>query len=583
VVPTLAALLLAAPAPAGGQVRVRLSGQIETNGGLDTQRIGGRTLETTTLGSRYAPALEGFVWDPRFLTFSLSGSYADQETTLPDAEQSVVQQEPYRLRLTFFSQAPHSFEIGAGRSVSDNLFSGRLGDVPTRTTTETQEFAWRYRGGVLPETSLEFRRQATESETPDLRTRETRSTLTLRARKTLGRSQPTLSYTLEQVEHQGPPEAVFVEGDGLSHELRYEDRIRVGERGLLTPLARLEVGEDRRESEVGLTLAGPLSTTLDGSATVRHAWQDLDGAATQVLSANGMLTRRLGPDLTVTGGLNGAAVSGEELTWNAGGFAGVSARPWPHLQTVGDYSLQLVGGDVPLSVGHRGHLGAVSTWVPRHTLTADYFVSVFEPGGDRPLFTSHEVAVGATSLLVPLTTLTLTAAADRQAGDGLQQGYRAALGAVVTPWVGTSVRARVDFDTVSRSGGDRPPARETRYGVEGGVDVSPFEWLTLSASARLGVAEIDGEDRSGRFDADAYRGGGSLSFRSFTMRAEGFVEREPIVQQERRGVRASLSYRFRIWTLTVDLERASVTTAGLDSERDRVFFRVTRPLDFSWP
>jgi hypothetical protein len=581
-VPAFIAAVVLGPASADGQLKVRVSGQAETNVGLDTQRIGNRTLETVTIGSRYTPALDGFVWDPRFVTFGLSGTYADQETTQPGAELGFVQREPYRLLLTFFSQAPHSFELRAARSTTDNTFTGTLGDQTTITSIDQQGVAWRYRGDArLPEASLELLRQATETETPDVLAEETRTTMTLRARKTLARSQPTGTYTMQMLDRRNL--ATFLEPDGLSHELRYDDQVRLGERALLSPLARVRVGDDTREAEGNLTLSGPLSTTLDASTSVRYAFEDRLGIEAQTLATTGVLTKRLGPALTVTSGVNGVLISAETSTWGAGAFTGASATPLPHLQAQADYALQLTGGDAPLSAGHRAHLGAISTYVPRHTFSADYFASLVDTGVGGDVFTSHGVTLGATSLAIPLTTVSSTVAGDIQDGGGRQQHYRAEAVAVVVPAAALSLRGRADIDTLRRAGGERPPAEETAYGIEAGIDLAALTWLTLSATGRLGLVAVDREDKRGTFRADAVRGAATVVLATLSFRTEGFMERDPIIDQERLGVRAALAYRFRVWTLGVDFERSAITTAGIDTGRDRLFFRVSRALDFSWP
>lgn len=575
---------LLAPSYAGGQGSVHLSGQVESNAGLDVLRIGGRAFETITHGNRYAPTLDGFVWDPRFLTFSLSGTYAEQGTTLPEGLLTVRQQEPYRLHLNFFPQAAHSFGIQASRSISDNLFTGAAGDTIAVTTSGTQELTWNYRGGGLaPETFFSLRRQLTENETPERTSEEARTTIALRARKSLEWSQPTVTYTAEILERDAVSAETLADAGGLSHELRYEDRIRIGDRAWLTPTAQYKVLENGQLADTNATLAGPLTAALDGSAGFRYSFQDQEEAVTHTVATNGILTTRFTSDVTLTSGLTASMVGGETSTWNTGGFAGLVAAPWPSLRTTGDYALQLTGGESPVSLSHRAHLGASSTIVPRHTLTADYFLNVFELGGTQPRFTSHSASLGVTSVLIPLTTLTGSVGADVQEGAGQQQASRASLGAVVTPVPFLSFRAQGEFDTRSASGGGRASEKETGLAAEAGMDASPLSWFSVGVTGRRGVRDVDREDKVGEFPSDALRGFATLNIATLSFRTEGFYENEPIADQLRQGFRGSASYRFRIWTVSVDFERAAVRTAGVDSERERVFFRLTRPLNFSWP
>lgn len=579
---TVIGALLAAPAPGKAQGQLRLTGQIESNVGLETLRVGDRTFETLTRGSRYAPMLEGFVWDPRLLRFSVGGSFADQDTSLPDGTLTISQTEPYRLRVDLLPQAPHSFSLGAFRTVSESLFTG-AGETLSVATTEGQEFTWTYRGDSRkPETALSLRRQTTEQETLARRSEEVRTALGLRARRALGRAQPTLIYTAELIERDEPLLGA-IDDRGLGHELRYEDRIRVGEGAFLTPTARYRVAGQIQLADASLLLTAPLGTTLDGSGGLRYSFQELAGAVTHVLGANGALTQRLGPDLTVTGGLLGTVVEAEGFTWSTGGFAGVSAAPWPHLQALGDYALQLTGGDLTQAVSHRAHLGAVSTAIPRHVATAHYFLNVFDPGGDQPRFTSQGATLGLTSHLIPLTTLTASAEGDLRQGAGREEVWRLGLEAIVTPVAFLSLRARGEAATRTAAGGGRRAERETALVGEVGVDASPAAWLTFGLSGRVGVRGVDREDKRGHFPTEALRGFAGVHVGALTVRAEGVLEDEPVAELARRGISGSLSYRFRVWTFTVEFLAASARSGGVGLERERVLFRLGRPLDFSWP
>ena len=581
----LTAMLLVAPPQAEGQVRVRLTGQIDNTAGLERLRVGHQTFETTTWGSRYTPNLDGFVWSPRFLNFSLGGTYANQDTSLPGGDLTFVQRDPYRLQFTLFPQATHSVTLGTSRTVTDNTFSGTVGDIMSRVTTDRQDFAWTFRGSpLLPETVLDLKRQTTENETPTALSEDTRTTITLRARKGFDRSQPALTYTVEVLDHSSSATLGPLDRGGVSHQLQYDDRVRLGDRAFLAPTAQFRIAPGLKTGNAGLTLAGPLSASLDGSTGLRYAVQDSGNVTTQTVATDGVLTKRFSSTATLTSGVTGSVVEGKGMAWGAGAFSGLAVQPLSHLRNAVDYGLQLTGGgDRPASVSQRAHLGAASTVVPRHTVTGDYYLNVFDTRGQQPSFMSHNASTGITSEVIPFTTLTGRYTVDLQESTGEQRTQRVSLGAFFTPFPALTLRAGGDFDTKATSGGNRAPTKETGLAAEAGIDAPLLNWLTFSLSGRRAIRDVEREDKVGKFVSETARGTVSVSFSTFQMRTEGFVEHEPIIDQSRQGIRGAVSYRFRVWTLAVDFERTMFNVAKVDTERERFLFRITRPLNFSWP
>ena len=572
---------------ARAQVQVNLTGRIETTGGVDRLRTGDSTAETLSWGTLYSPALDGFVWSPRFLVFSVAGTYADQSTQGPSASSESVFLDPYRIRLNFFPQSPHSFDIEGARSVVESTFSQTESSQFTTITTDRQGVAWNYRGSaLLPESSVALRRETVKTVGLGLDIEETRTSASLDLRKSFERSTPTVSYRLESVERNSQGESVqgLPEQD-LIHSLQYQDRVRIGEQGYLTPSLTYRGSEEDQSASGALGLTGPLSPTLDGGATMRYSIDDRAGSTTQSVTADGMVTKRLTPDLTVTGGANAGLVGSDGIDWFGGLFSGLSATPLPHLRTAADYGTQITGGTQRATVSHRGHLGGASTFFPRHTLTGDYYVNLFDRGGSADPFVSQSGSLGVTSLVIPRTTLTGTVGLDRQEGDGAQDGQLARLEASVIPTPSLTLRAAADYAHRSASGGGRAPTEETSYIGEGGIDASPLYWFTLSLSARRGVRQVQREDKSGDFAYESFRGQATVTFAALQGQVEGFLEREQVVNEVRHGVRGSLSYRFHIWSITLDFEQSVLTGHNVDTERSRVFLRITRPLSYSfgWP
>lgn len=573
---------------ARAQVQVRLTGQIETTGGVDRLRTGDTTEQTLSWGSLYTPTLDGFVWSPRFLVFSAAGTYADQSTQGSSASSESVLLDPYRIRLNFFPQAPHSFDIEGSRSVAESSFSQAGISLFTSVTTERQGVGWNYRGSeLLPESSLALRRETVKTDGPGLLIDETRMTVSLELRKSFERSTPTVNYRLESLErhHEGASEQSFPEQD-LTHFFQYQDRVRIGEQGFLTPNLTYRRSEIDQSVSASVGLAGPLSPTLEGGGTVRYtADQHVEDTTTQSITADGTLTKRLTPNYTLTGGANAGLVGSDGIDWFGGLFGGLSATPLPHLRTAADYGTQLTGGEQPLSVSHRGHLGASSTFFPRHTVTGDYYLNLFNRSGSDDQSVSQSGNLGVTSLVIPKTTLTGTVGLDLQEGDGTQDAQRARLEAVVTPVPPLALRAASEYTHRSTSGGGRVPTEETTYTGEGGIDVAPLYWLTLSLSGRRGTRQVEQEDKSGDFPTESYRGQATVRYAALLGQVEGFLEREPVLNETRHGLRGSLSYRFRIWNISLEFEQLVLTHTNLETERSRVFLRISRPLNYSfgWP
>lgn len=541
-------------------------------------------METGTRGSTYAPNLDGFVWNPRFLTFSGGGTFASQTVNVEDGTNEFVRRDPYRLRLNFFPQALNSFTVHAARATSQTTVKAGLVDTTSTSTSESQGFIWRYRGSpLLPETVLDFKRETTENDTSDVLSEERKTTIALRARKNFERANPVVGYTLEQLERVSPTtEGGGVGSAGVTHLFQYDDRVRVGERALLTPSAQYRLSPSGPDGTTALTIAGPLSTTLDGTGGIRHSFAATEATTTQTTAVNGALTKRFSPNLTLVGGLNGVLVNAEDMTWSGGGFSAVTATPLPQLRTATDYNLQLNGQESGVTVAHRGHAGILGTFIPRHTLTADYFLNVSDRGSDLPLFVGHSGALTVTSLLIPLTTLTGTYGVDVQEGDGRREGQTWKLGAAVTPLPIVSLRASGEYGLRSTSGGSHVATDETARAVEAGVDATPFLWLRFSVTGRHGEREIREETRLNEFVSDRLTGSADMSFGNLAIRGTGFLEQERIIELERKGFLGALTYRFRVWTITVDFERSSSNIASAETERQRFFFRITRPLDFTF-
>lgn len=572
------AILLLARAQAEAQAGVRLTGQIDQNFSTDVLRVGDQSFETISWGSRYMSDLSGFIWDPRFLTFSAGGGFGDQRTDFSQGESRTLTLEPYRLNLSLFPEAPHSFLVRASRSTSDSTFPG---DSFVDTTTDIQRFTWNYRGSpLLPETTLGFNRQAIETHQLETFSEETRTASSIRLRKSLDRAEPTFNYVAELVEFSGSPGTGPTEG--VRHRAQYDDRIRFGDKGLLLPLLEYQNEPTLQSGSGNLTLTTPLSPTLDSSASMRYAFLESGDVFTHATSGTGQLTKRFTPDLVLTTAANGALAAGDGTpAWSGGGSMGLSAAAFGHLRSVSDYALLVAGGDLPPTFTHRGHLGVESTILPRHTLGADYFLVVTDVSQGQPSLLSHSGTASLVSHLIRHTTLSATYAMDLQEGPGERERHSVEFAAEVIPHPSLSARGSGEFFTEESTGGGRTPLDETGFLAEAGVVLRALGWLELSLSGRQGVKEATREDRSGQFLLQGLTATASATLGTLLFNGEGFYERDQDLQQNRQGIRGSLSYRFRVWSLSADFEVSELTTQGVDIGRQRFAIRLFRPLDFT--
>ena len=579
--------LLAAADPAAGQTRMRLTGTAESNVAMDTVRVGDKKQETLAFGSRYSPVIDGQIWNSRFITFSLGANFSDQTTQAPNGNAMFTQFDPYRLQLSLFPSAPHSFALRAGRTITESTLGQGRDEILATTTSTNESLSWLFRGTPrLPELTVDLSRQSTESEAETGSFEETRTTLTLRTRKSLGWAEPTLTYAIERTESETSPTLAGIvpklEREGIGHQIQYDDRIRLAEKVVLSPVLSYRTSETGQAANAGMTLSGPLSATLDATGGLRYSFIETEGIAQQSVSADAVFTKRFAPGLTGTAGANAVMSVDEAVSWGAGTFAGMSYMPLPHLTTTADYGLQLTFGETA-TVSHRGHAGVISTYIPRHTLAADYFISLFDKGGEDPLFSSHGLPLLVTSLVVPRTTLTgsYDIGVETGAGEQHSQSVRAAASVRVRPALTTNVGGQVS--TRTSSGGARPPMEERSVVGDVGIDGAPFSWLTLSVTGAIGVRDVVQEDKVGKFVTERASASATFTRGRLGVRVEGFVEQEPLADYMRQGVRTDVAWQFRIWTIAVSYERSSIVTARTDSERDRFAVRITRPLSYQWP
>lgn len=282
------------------------------------------------------------------------------------------------------------------------------------------------------------------------------------------------------------------------------------------------------------------------------------------------------------GVVNGALAGGSGGdAWSGGGALAVTAAPFTHLRTQDDYALQVSGGAGPTTVTHRGHLNAVSTILPRHTLSGDYFLTLSEAGGQQSSFVGHSGTLQAVSLLLPRTTLTATYALELQAGDGDRERQSGKLAAEVTPLPWLIAKGSGEYFTEASSGGDRASLSETGFLAEAGVIVRALDWLEVSVNGRQGVKEVKREDREGQVVLQGVTAAVALTLGTLLFRGEGFVERDEDIRENRQGVRGNVSYRFRVWTLSGEFEISDLTSQGLDIRRDHFLLRLSRPLDLT--
>lgn len=588
---TTAGALLFLPAPAAGQFHVSIGGQVESIAGLETRRTtrtgedggsGASEQQRFLYGSRYAPTADGVIWHRRFLTYSAGGVFADQTTSETAAQTEFLHTEPYRLQLNFFPEARHSFTLRAQRSTFETETALREGPpIQLTTTNETQGFNWAYRGSRLfPSGGLDFNRSTTTTDAQTGETAQTLTTLGLYGTKSFARANPTLRYRLDMLDDQGQDPAT--EGSRIGHTFEYSDRIRIGERLYVTPAATYQidpVNESLRSATtIAVPFAGPIDPTLDGAANVRYSLGQGE-ELTHSLAGDGTLTKRLRPDLTLSGGLNSTVIRGEESSlWSTGGFANVDAVPIAKLRMAANYGLSVSGAEPGVTVGHRGQLQAISTHVPRHTFTGVYSVNLIDAAGAEEPILAQTWRLSGNSLALPRTTLDGSYGLELQEGNGSRVAHDAVMGATVTPPLPVAFRAAVDFSRRSDTDPLLRTTTDTGWGAQAGIDATPFSWLTLNVLGRRGVQHVDREGQQGEFVSDRLTGGAGVSWRVLQLRADGFLEREELLDRVGRGVRGAISYRFRVWTLSLELEQSQYDGADSRVDQQRVFFRITRPL-----
>ncbi len=584
-----------APRLAHAQAQLSIGGLAESHGGLETRRTtrgdGPERIDRRLLyGSRYTPTADGFIWNRRFLTYSASGAFADDSVDEGERRTELLHTEPYRLQLNVFPEAAHSFTLRASQSsYRTDAFSEDAPASTVTTTNRTEGVAWNYRGSPrLPSGGLEYGRTTSATDGFDGLTTQTLDTIGLHANKTFERWNPTVRYRLDRREDTGVG-APVASASEIGHTFEYSDRIRIGERVFVTPSASYQINPVhqglRSATTVAVPLAGPIDPTLDGSANLRYSLGQGD-ELTHTVAADGALTKRVTSDLTLSGGVNALGIRGaEDLTWSTGGFGNVDVAPVRDLRTLASYALQLSGAEAGQSVAHRGQVSVTSTHVPKHTLTTAYFLNVVDAPGFDELFVAHAWRAGANSVVVPRTILDASYSIDKQDGNGSQLGHAAQIGATVTPPVAVALRAALDFSQRVTRGGGREATDETGWGVQVGAEGAPLDWLTLTLSARRGVQHVKREDRDGEFISDRVTAGATAVWRTFGLQAEAFLDREPVVERSGRGVRGSASYRFRIWTVSLDVEQSWYSTVHTRTEQQRVFVRLVRPLShlFTWP
>lgn len=561
--------------------QLRLTGTAESDVGKDILTVGSKKFGTFSFGSRYAPNLDGYVLDPRLLVFSYSGSWMDRYTDASGGQSSSLTVEPYRLGVNLFPYGLHSFSLTGGRTRSDfDLQAERIS-----TTTDTLGAAWAYRGGPrTPEAALRVTRETVDELQLDGLTQErVRSTLGLRLHKDLDRFRPTLNYSVEQTSTGGTAPDVGLLPDGLTHRVQLDDRIRLGPQAIVVPVLDFTSAPALREGNASATLSGPLSPTLDASTGLRYSLSESDSeietVRTHTTATQGQITKRFTDDLVLTAIGNGTFVTGGPGgdAWSAGLLGALRAAPWPHLRGVGDYGLQLSTSDRATSLMHRGHLNAVSTLIPRHSVTGDYFVTMTDVGRS---FVSQTAALGVTSEAIPLTTVAARYSVELQEGLGERERRVASLGADVRPAPALLTRASVEHFQEHARGGGRPPREETGVVGEGGVTLRVLDWLQGTLKARYGRKEVLREDRAGQMGESSATASVDVSRGALLLHLEGFVESDQDAREQRQGGRGTLSFRFRVWTVSADFEVSQLTLQGLDTGRDRFFLRISRPLNF---
>lgn len=589
-----AAMLMAMPARA--QVgQLRLTGTIDEEGSFSQITTGDTTRTTYTLGSRYAPNIDGYLLDPRLLVFSYSGSFVDQTTRGTEPKSALVSVEPYRLTVTALPYGLHSLSATASRATTDLDFDNGT----TSTKRDAYGVAWTYRGStVTPEATLGFAREVIEERFLSGADEErTRSTLALRLHKDFVDFHPTLDYSAETLTVSGSePHSAFLD-EGLTHRLRFEDRIRLGSRTQAAPLLEYSTGPEARDAAAALTVTSALSPSVDASSTVRYSLLERESAggadrshiAIQTVAAFGQVTKRFTEDFVLTTIGNSTYVTGGDggAAWSGGGLVALRAAPLPHLRGVADYALQMSSTDTAVTVNHRGHLNATSDVLPLHTLIGDYFVTttaVTSAGGEGDhQFDGQTLGLSVQSRLVPLTLLTASYDLDLQDDDvGSRHRQRARL----EGQTGTGrliVSGGGEVITEHETGGAGRRRDERALIADAGLQLRVASWLEARVAGRYGVRDIDRDERAGRFIVAGVTGSVAVTRGAFAGRAEVFLDRDDDAFVDRRGVRGGFAYRFRVWTITADAEFATQQSQDLRVVDQRAVLRISRPIDFTFP
>lgn len=587
-------LLAGASGQAEAQLaRVGLTGTVESNVSLDRLTVGGEASTTFSYGSRYAPSLGGFVLDPRILTFSLSGSFTDQTTDVAGRESQHLVLEPYQLSLGVLPQSRHSFAIEAGRSITESRIEvGDLGTEAFTTTTDRYSLGWRFLGApILPETTLRLTREIVSTEQALIHTPEAsveKSTLSLRLYRPIFRFQPVLTYSAELTDRTGLAVGSGLTGltdESLVHRVRYEDRVYISERTVLPLNLEWVSDPDFRRGDTSITLTGALSPTLDGSTTVGYGYFESGESrgASHTTSASGQLVKRFTADLVATGTANGSIIAGPgDLGWTGGTGAALTAAPLTHLRTVSDAAVQFSESGSGLNSFYRAHVGASSTILPRHTLSLDYFINRAEFAGGSSM--SHTSTAGVTSVAVPFTTISAGASMEQQLAGGERHRWAGNVGANANPFEWLSLRAAAESFVETSAGTGEAAKQQRGLGADAGFRLKPFWWLELGMAGRHAVIDVTGEDRPGERVTQALTANVAMRWGALSVDTTGFLERDGEARHTRRGVRGTLGYRFRVWTIAVDGEMSEAESArltGQNLERQRVLLRLSRPLNFS--
>jgi hypothetical protein len=573
----------------------RLTGTVDQDVSNDTLRVGGRTFRTFSYGTRVAPTVDGYLVDPRLIVISYGGAWLSRANEGNSGVGNATTTEPYRFSLTLLPYGLHSLTFTGNRSTSDFDFdAGRVS-----MTTETLGAAWRYRGNaVLPETTVGVSREIVDETLLDgSRGERTRDTVYLQLHKELDRARPTFNYSVEETKVEGTNSIFGPFAEGIRHRARLEDRIRVGDQTFAMPLLEVNVGPDGREANAGVTVTGPLSPSTDASAGVRYNYFEPETttgngtSATHSTTAQATITKRFTDELVLSAVGNGVLVKGGTGGDAEGGNALVALRaaPWSHLHTVTDYGAQVTLDDHGTSVSNRGHVNAVSTIVPQHTISWDYFVATTSTSGTSGTpgmphaFVTQSALLGVVSRIVPLTILSAGGSWELQDGNGHHEHTGATAAADFVPRPPLTAHLGAEYAREVFTGGGRTPNEKTSYIGDAALTLRAQSWLQVGVTGRYGVRDVSREDRTGLMGVSELSANAAVTLGSLFFRVEGFTERDQDARQQRLGVRGGISYRFRAWTLTGDFEESQLTVEGLKISRDHFIVRLSRPLNFTFP